>query len=150
MLVKTSYLSLFFLGEKMQKISWNLSYHITVKPQKPKYAKMVYKTTQNIWTVVSQKERQLQGSNLWPSNLQFCTLTSQPWRQLDRKCFFHRHYLPYVLKAYWQQGGDVCTPRTPCPKELLYESAFSQVLSTWVYLISILLFFSKECTPVSR
>ena len=78
MIVKTSYLSLFFLGEKMQKISWNLSYHITVKPQKPQYAKMVYKTAQNIWTVVSQKEWQLQGLNLWPSNLQLCTLTSQP------------------------------------------------------------------------
>ena len=93
MIVKTSYMSLFFLREKYRNFSWNLSYHITVKPQKPQYAKMVYKTAQNIWTVVSQKERQLQNSNPWPTKLQLSTLTSQPWRQLDRWCFFHRHYL---------------------------------------------------------
>ena len=69
----------------MQKISWNLSYHITVKPQKPQYAKMVYKTAQNIWTVVSQKEQQLQDLNLWPSNRQLCTLTSKPRRQFVRE-----------------------------------------------------------------
>ena len=140
MIVKISYLSLFLLGEKMQKFFLKSQLSYNSQTSKTTICKNVLQNRTKYLNCSQSKKRQLQGLKLWPSNLQLCTLTSRPRRQLNRSCFFHRHYLQLAPSTLWFHQS----------KELLYESAFSKVLSTWVYLISILLFFSKECTPVSR
>ena len=158
MIVKVSYLSLFLLKEKMQKFFLKSQLSHNSQTSKTTICKNVLQNRTKYLNCSQSKKRHLQGLNQWPSNLQLCTLTSQPRRQLNRSCFFHSHYLQLAPSTLWfrQSKGQTCFRFQPASLQSairflshLATEAVGQYQSKKIHIPEIWTHNHPTCSPIA-